>query len=51
MANKRKSILILSILLFSLVSSAQASEESNTVAQFGTGFDEVVIADSNRWVV
>ena len=46
MANKRKSILILSILLFSLVSSAQASEESNTVAQFGTGFDEVVIADS-----
>ena len=46
MANKRKSILILSILLFSLVSSAQASEESNTVAQFGTGFDEVVIADT-----
>ncbi|DAC30009.1 MAG TPA: hypothetical protein HA327_03815, partial [Candidatus Poseidoniaceae archaeon] len=46
MANKRKSLLILSILLFSLVSSAQASEESNTVAQFGTGFDEVIIADS-----
>ena len=47
MANKRKSLLILSILLFSLVSSAQASEDSNSVPQFGTGFEEVVIADSS----
>ena len=47
MANKRKSLLILSIVLFSLVSSAQASEDSNSVPQFGTGFEEVVIADSS----
>ena len=47
MATKRKSVLILSILLFSLISNVQASEESTPVAQFGTGFTEVVIADTS----
>ena len=47
MAAKRKSLLILSILLFSLISNVQASEESTSVAQFGTGFTEVVIADTS----
>ena len=47
MAAKRKSVLILSILLFSLISNVQASEESTPVAQFGTGFTEVVIADTS----
>jgi len=47
MATKRKSVLILSILLFSLISNVQASEESTPVAQFGTGFAEVVIADTS----
>ena len=46
MGQKRLSVFIVSIFLFSLVSSVQASDESKTVAQFGTGFDEVVIADS-----
>ena len=46
MGQKRLSVFIVSIFLFSLVSSVQASEEGDTVAQFGTGFDEVVIADS-----
>ena len=43
MATKRKSVLILSILLFSLISNVQARK--NHPAQFGTGFTEVVIAD------
>ena len=47
MAVKRKSLLILSILLFSLISNVQASNDFDTVAQFGTGFEEVVIADSS----
>ena len=47
MAAKRKSVLILSILLFSLISNVQASEESTSVVQFGTGFNEVVIADTS----
>ena len=47
MAGKQTSIFILCILLFSLVSNVQASEESQVVAQFGTGFDEVVIVDSS----
>ena len=46
MGQKRLSVFIVSIFLFSLVSSVQATEEGDTVAQFGTGFDEVVIADS-----
>ena len=46
MGQKRLSVFIVSIFLFSLVSSVQASEDSDIVAQFGTGFDEVVIADS-----
>ena len=46
MGQKRLSVFIVSIFLFSLVSSVQASEDGDTVAQFGTGFDEVVIADS-----
>ena len=47
MARKRTSLFILSILMFSLVSNVQASEESNIVNQFGTGFEEVVIVDSS----
>ena len=47
MAVKRKSLLILSILLFSLISNVQASNDFDTVAQFGTGFEEVVFADSS----
>ena len=47
MAAKRKSLLIISILLFSLISNVQASEESTPIAQFGTGFTEVVIADTS----
>ena len=47
MAPKRKSVVMLSILLFSLISNVQASEESTPVAQFGTGFDEVIIADTS----
>ena len=47
MASKQTSVFILIILLFSLVSNVQASEESQIVSQFGTGFDEVVIADSS----
>lgn len=47
MARKQTSVFILSILLFSLVSNVQAADESQTIAQFGTGFDEVVIADSS----
>ena len=43
MGQKRLSVFIVSIFLFSLVSSVQATEEGDTVAQFGTGFDEVVI--------
>ena len=46
MGQKRLSVFIVGIFLFSLVSSVQASEDGETVAQFGTGFDEVVIADS-----
>ena len=44
---KRKSVLILSILLFSLISNVQASNDFEAVPQFGTGFDEVVIADGS----
>ncbi|RJU80791.1 MAG: hypothetical protein DWB99_08065 [Candidatus Poseidoniales archaeon] len=47
MASKQTSVFILIILLFSLVSNVQASEESQIISQFGTGFDEVVIADSS----
>ena len=47
MPAKRKSVLILSILLFSLISNVQASNDFDTVPQFGTGFEEVVIADSS----
>ena len=47
MGQKRMSVFIVSIFIFSLISSVQASDESQTVAQFGTGFDEFVIADSS----
>ena len=45
MGVKNKSVMILAVLLLSLMPTIQASEESTTVAQFGTGFDEVIIAD------
>ena len=47
MGAKRKTILILGVLLFSLISNVQASEDTQPVAQFGSGFDEVVVADSS----
>ena len=47
MVNKQAAILLLSILLFSIPSHATASKETPLVEQFGTGFDEVVIADSS----
>ncbi len=47
MGQKKISVLILCVLLFSTVSNVQASNENQIVAQFGTGFDEVVIADSS----
>lgn len=45
MPNKQASIIMLSIMLFSLLSHVGASEEATIVPHFGTGFDEVVIAD------
>ena len=48
MSNKKMSVFIVSIFLFSLISSVQASTEDETiVAQFGTDFDEIIIADSS----
>tara|TARA_B100000683_G_scaffold3971_1_gene4133 strand:+ start:36189 stop:38786 length:2598 start_codon:yes stop_codon:yes gene_type:complete len=47
MAGKQTSVFLVSILLFSLVSHVQASDESEPVAQFGIGFDEVVIVDAS----
>jgi hypothetical protein len=47
MVNKQAAILLLSILLFSIPSHATASKDAPLVEQFGTGFDEVVIADSS----
>ena len=47
MAGKQTSVFLVSILLFSLVSHVPASDESEPVAQFGIGFDEVVIVDAS----
>jgi len=47
MMNKQLSILLLTVLLFSIPSHAIASNESLVVEQFGDYFDEVVIADSS----
>ena len=47
MAGKQLSVFLVSVILFSLVSHVQASEESDYVAQFGTGFDEIVVVDSS----
>ena len=47
MMNKQISIIILSLLLFSIPSNAIASKDAPVVSQFGVGFDEVVIADSS----
>ena len=47
MAGKQTSVFLVSILLFSLVSHVQASDESEPVPQFGIGFDEVVIVDAS----
>ena len=44
MRAKSISVLLLIVLLFSIIPSVHASQES-TVDQFGTGFNEVVIAD------
>ncbi|MAO70530.1 MAG: hypothetical protein CL983_05565 [Euryarchaeota archaeon] len=46
MGVKHYTILIFGILLFSLIPVVQASEEVKIVQQFGTGFDEVIIASS-----
>ena len=46
MGVKHYTVLIFGILLFSLIPTVQASEEVNIVQQFGTGFDEVIIASS-----
>lgn len=47
MSNKKMSVFIVSLFLFSLISSVQASSEDQTiVAQFGTDFNEFIIADS-----
>ena len=46
MGVKYYTVLIFAILLFSLIPTVQASEEVNIVQQFGTGFDEIVIASS-----
>ena len=46
MGVKYYTVLIFAILLFSLIPIVQASEEVNIVQQFGTGFDEIVIASS-----
>ena len=43
MSGKQISVFLVTVILFSLVSHVQASEESDVVAQFGTGFDEVVV--------
>ena len=45
--NKQISIILLSLLLFSIPSHAFASKDAPVVSQFGVGFDEVVIADSS----
>ena len=45
MGVKNKSVMILAVLLLSLMPTIHASEESTTVPQFGSGFDEVIIAD------
>ena len=47
MSGKQISVFLVTVILFSLVSHVQASEESDVVAQFGTGFDEVVVVDSS----
>ncbi len=47
MGNKQTSIIILCIMLFSLLSHVGSSEEAIIVPHFGTGFEEVVIADSS----
>ena len=47
MMNKQISIILLSLLLFSIPSNAIASKDSPVVSQFGVGFDEVVMADSS----
>jgi len=47
MSGKQISVFLVTVILFSLVSHVQASEESEVVAQFGTGFDEVVVVDSS----
>ena len=47
MANKQTSVIILIIMLFSLLSHVGAYEEATVVPHFGTGFEEVVIADSS----
>ena len=47
MSNRRVCIVILSILLFYAPAQVLASEETAAVPQFGTVFEEVVIADSS----
>ena len=47
MSNKRVCIVILSILLFYAPAQVLASGETAAVPQFGTVFEEVVIADSS----
>lgn len=47
MVNKQVSIVLLSILLFSIPSHAVATKEATFVEQFGEVFEEVVIADSS----
>ena len=45
MVRGRIGVFLVSVMLFSLISNVQANEESAQVAQFGTGFNEIVIAD------
>jgi len=47
MVNKQACIILLGILLFSIPSHAVGTKDDPIVTQFGTGFDEVVIADSS----
>jgi len=46
MGTKFYKILMIVVLLFPLLSVVEASDNQNTIQQFGVGFDEVVIASS-----
>ncbi|MEC7228976.1 MAG: hypothetical protein VXV95_02885, partial [Candidatus Thermoplasmatota archaeon] len=45
MVRGRVGVILVSVMLFSLISNVQANEHTSQVAQFGTGFNEIVIAD------